>query len=106
MNKKILISFLLLTPSIAWASGNEILSLLWLNFLVFLIVVTSLFLAKFTARQKLVVFTVYLVTNVVTLIGTSVIPYLENMYLINTVATAIPLVAWLAIYAYYYKKQL
>ena len=47
MNNKGTIATLLLTPSLAWASGSDVLSLLWLGFLVFVIVLGSHYLAKF-----------------------------------------------------------
>ena len=105
MNKSVIIGFLLLTPSLALASGSEVLSLLWLQVLVFIIVLVSIFLAKFSVKQKLVVFCVYLATAIIAFTATSDMPYLNNMYLINTIDTAAPLIAWLAIYAYYLKKQ-
>jgi hypothetical protein len=105
MNKKVLASILLLSPCLAWASGSEVLSLLWLGALVFAVVLISLYLAKFQAKQKLIVFGVYLVAALVAFLSTSGIPYLKNMYLINTINTVLPLTAWLVIYVYYSKKQ-
>ena len=105
MNYKVTTSILLLSPSLSWASGGDVLSLLWLNLLVFLIVIISLFLAHFPTKQKLTVFIVYFIANAVALISTSDMPYSNNIYLINTVSTAVPFIAWLVTYLHYHKKH-
>jgi len=80
MNNSFITTTMLIFPSLAMASGGEVLSLLWLSFLVFVIVVVSLFLSKFTEKQKTVVFFVYLVAALFGFIATSSMPYLKNAY--------------------------
>ena len=96
---------LFIIPGTALASGSEVLSLLWLMLLVFVIVVASLFIGKFSIKQKAAVFFVYVLTAVISSIATNDMPYLKDMYIINTVNTALPLLAWAVIYAYYYRKS-
>jgi hypothetical protein len=105
MNKALTITALLAAPASVSASGSEVLSLLWLSLLVFIVVVVSLYLAKITLKQKLFVFLVYSTAAIVGYVATSGMPYLKNMYLINTINTVLPLVAWLVIYVYYIKKH-
>ena len=105
MNKKVITSILLTTPSLACASGGDVLSLLWLSFLVFIVVLISLFLTKFTTKQKLHIFLVYLAAALIGFMATSGLPYTKNIYLINTINTALPLLAWASIYVYYIKNK-
>jgi len=102
MNKILPIGLLLVVPVSAAASGSEVLSLFWLSILVFVIVAGSLFLAKIKLKEKFVIFFVYFAAVSVVFMATSNMPYLNNMYFINTV---IPLLAWLTIYVYYIKKE-
>ena len=103
--KSFITATMLFFPASAMASGGEVLSLLWLVFLVFVIVVVSLFLSKFSAKQKMTVFFVYLAAALLSAIATSEIHYSKNIYLINTINTAFPLLAWLSVYAYYIKQS-
>jgi len=92
-------------PGTAMASGSEVLSLLWLMLLVFIIVVASLFIRKFSIQQKLIIFIVYSATAMLSFVLTNDMPYNKNMYFINSVNTAMPLLAWALTFAYYHKKS-
>jgi glycerol-3-phosphate acyltransferase PlsY len=105
MNKSLTITALVAAPASVLASGSEALSLLWLSLLVFIVVVVSLYLAKITSKQKLFVFLVYLAAVIAGYVTTSGMPYLKNMYLINTINTALPFIAWLVVYVYSIKKH-
>ena len=104
MNKLSTIILLLILPATVMASGGQILSLFWLTLLVFIIVVVSLFLAKFSLKQKIVVFVAYIVGTLVSFMATSGMPYVNNMYLINTITTVVPLLTWYFVYNHYNKN--
>jgi len=105
MKKTPCILALAIFPGTAMASGSEVLSLLWLMLLVFIIVISSLFIRKLSIQQKFIIFIVYLATATVSFVLTNNLPYNKNMYFINTVNTVMPLLAWAIAFAYYYKKS-
>ena len=105
MERLIQAIFISVIPATAIASGSQIISLLWLEALVFFIVLASLFVAKFSLKQRVMVFVVYLLAVFVSFLATSEIPYLDNMYFINIVNTALPLLAWFLTYVYYSKRS-
>ncbi len=96
---------LLTLPATAYASGNEALSLLWIILLVFIVVVASMFIIKVPLKQKAIIFVVYIIASITSYVATGNMPYIENMYLINSVNLSFPLLSWLVAYVYYYKQS-
>lgn len=87
-------SLVLLTafiPSLAYASGNDVLSLFWLQMVVLLVVIAGIFASSLRANGNLFVLLAYAVGVTTPLYITSSWPYTENIYLINTLCTATPL---------------
>ncbi|MCZ4307161.1 hypothetical protein O4G98_20720 [Zoogloeaceae bacterium G21618-S1] len=105
MNKLLPTGFLFFVSTSASASGGDVLSLFWFSILVLVIVIGSLLIAKLKLKEKLVIFSVYLVAASIVFMATFNMPYMKNMYLINSANTLVPLLAWLTIYVYYIKKE-
>ena len=81
---------LVLLPSLAHASGDSILNLLWVEALLLFIVFVILVLIKLPIKSKLIVFSIYLVTNAGILFSVSGIPYQKNFWFIITLCSLAP----------------
>ena len=89
-----------LTPSIAEASGGEVLSLLWLEWALFVVVATSIALGRLSMRGKLLVGGAYLMSAIAPLVLTFDWPYRDNQRLINALCIGTPFLSWLAAFIY------
>lgn len=85
-------------PSFAYASGNDVLSLFWLESIALLVVVATLLASRLRAAGNLLVLLAYAAGAAIPLYLTRNWPYSEDIYLINTLCTAIPLAIFAASY--------
>lgn len=89
--------FSLLTfPASALASGGDVLSLLWLELLLLIAVVSSVFFAKITMWWRLTVFVAYCLGQALAYGLVGQLPYLEHKLVVDFTSIAVPLGAWLA----------
>ena len=105
MNKEYGGILLYLAPGIAYASGNDVLSLMWLEILLFIAVIISLVMVKLPIAQRFLVFALYAVSAVAILIATKDMPYSKNIYLINSACTLIPAIIWASSLAYLWQRK-
>ena len=105
MNKEYAGILLFISPGITYASGNNFLSLMWLEALLFIVVIVSLVMVKLPTAQRFLVFTLYAVSVVAILVATKDIPYSKNIYLINSVSTLIPALIWAGSLAYLWQRK-
>jgi len=89
---RLLVLLFAFIPSLAYASGSDVLSLFWLEIVVLLVVLGTLKAFSLRVSGNLLVLLAYGVGTVIPLYITSSWPYSQNIYLINTLCTAIPLV--------------
>jgi hypothetical protein len=82
-------------PQLAFASGGDVLSLLWFEFLLFVFVAVSLLVLRASPQRKLAVFGVYLLSTTCALLLTSDWAYSDNQAKINALSVGLPFVAWL-----------
>ncbi len=90
-------------PMPAIASGTQVLSLFWLSVVVFTIVIGALLFIKISLKHKIIIFLVYFISVIISHLATSGMPYMQNMYLINTINTAVPFFMWLTAFIYILK---
>ena len=74
-----LLLFLLLLPTLAFASGNEIIPTLWLMAGSLLLFFQVLFFVRLPLAKKAVLAAVYLLTMWAVLYGSSWLPFLNNL---------------------------
>jgi hypothetical protein len=91
----------LTVPSTAWASGGEVLSLLWLECALFALVVSSLFVLRLTVMRKLLVFGAYFLAAAGVLYATRDWPYSANLMTINAISIGLPFLSWLLAVLYF-----
>ena len=89
----------------AQASGGKVLSLLWAELLLFILVVVSLLFIKIRFKCKIMIFGFYFIASFCALWITAGIPYSSNTILINTINIALPALAWLCGLAYFLKYK-
>lgn len=80
-------------PSITYASGGDILSLVWIEFGLFFAILIFLFISKLDLKYRATVFVVYVISVIISTWSTSSLAYLENSNFINCTSTIIPLAA-------------
>jgi hypothetical protein len=90
----IALSALLSVAPSAWASGGDLLSLVWLEAGLFALVLSSVLLLKLSAARALGVFSAYIAGALLGLYLTSDWPYQENLVAINTICVGLPLASW------------
>ncbi len=103
-NLKLFACLTYLFPSLAFASGSDILTLIGLEFVVFVIVLGSIFIGKLNQKAKGIVFIAYLVGAAIPWYITQDWPYTDNLFKINTLCISIPLVFWITSYLVCSKK--
>lgn len=87
------IYFLLAVPSVAYASGGDVLSLMFIELGLFAAILIFLFFSKLASKYRATVFFTYLMSVIIAMWLTSSLPYSDNLVLINTTNTIIPIVA-------------
>jgi hypothetical protein len=83
---------LLVLPSLAHASGGDVLSLLWLEVLLFIAAVIFMFISKLTLKLRSIVFLSYLISTFASIWLFPDLPYSKNIVLINSVTILVPIV--------------
>ena len=99
------IILLSLIPSIAFASGGQVLSLFWSSLIVLLIVSMSLIVSKMALFHKVAIFITYIVASVISFAATADMPYGKNQEIIIVINTVIPLFTWFIVFKYYENKK-
>jgi hypothetical protein len=91
--------FACLLPSAAYASGSEVLSLLWLQLLALVGVALVLWLRPVNYSRTILCLAAYLAGAVLIFKATDSMPYRGNMLLTNALCTLIPLATFFAAYS-------
>jgi hypothetical protein len=73
----------LVIPSVAYASGGDILSLMWIELGLFIVILIFAFVSKSSLKYRLIVFFTYVISVVVAIWLTSSSLYSDNLMLIN-----------------------
>jgi uncharacterized membrane protein YccC len=87
------IYFLLAVPSVACASGGDVLSLMFIELGLFAAVLIFLFFSKLASKYRATVFFTYVMSVIISMWLTSSLPYLDNLVFINTANAIIPIIA-------------
>jgi len=94
--KAVVVLFLL--PTLAHASGGDILGLFWLEVVLFVGVLAVLLTTRAAVKCKLSIFVAYILSVIASLWFTEGLPYLKNLVLVNSICFFVPLattvVAW------------
>lgn len=89
-DRKILLLFFLLMPLTALASGDYILTALFIDFILFLLIILAIIKVKITWMGKVVLFLVYVVTMYFLFYFIDQVNYLENLTMINISSAFVP----------------
>jgi hypothetical protein len=92
-------------PQLASASGGDVLSLLWLEALLFALVVGSLIAVRLPAPRTLAVFSAYMFAAATAFYFTNDWPYSANLVKIHVLCIGVPFVAWLLALLLFRRKQ-
>lgn len=88
----------LMIPSIVYASGGDILSLMWIELGLFIAILVFISVSRLPLKYRATVFFTYVITVIISTWLTSTVPYLDNIFLINSTSILIPitgcLLAW------------
>lgn len=94
--RKIPLALVLALPAQAFASGGEVLTLLWLEFALLVAVAVSLIFSKMPFRYRMVIFFAYCLGQAVAFGIVGGLPYVENRLVVDLVSVSVPLTFWLA----------
>jgi hypothetical protein len=94
--RKVPLALILALPAQAFASGGEVLSLLWLEFALFVAVVVSLIFSRLPFHYRIVIFSAYCLGHAVAFGLVGGLPYVANRLVVNLVSVLVPLTLWLA----------
>lgn len=96
-----------LFPTPALAHGEEILVLVYLQSVLLVAVLVSLFSVKIKTFHKAIVFVIYAALNVIAFYATSYMNYLQNSLLINTIDSLVPALGWIiSLYIFVKRKRM
>jgi hypothetical protein len=85
----------LVIPSVAYASGGDILSLMWIELGLFIAILIFTFLSKLAIKYRAIVFFIYVISVIVAMWSTSSLPYSDNIVFINSTSILLPIGACL-----------
>lgn len=85
----------LVIPSVAYASGGDILILMWMELGLFIAILIFTFVSKLALRYRAIVFSIYVISVIVATLSTSSLPYLDNIVLIGSISILLPVAACL-----------
>ncbi len=88
--KRAMLSLLLLIPVAVYASGSEVLSLLWIQVISIILFLLFIITVNLSSTQRLILSLAYIVAIASTWYFTTNIPYLPNMTKINTIVGLVP----------------
>lgn len=83
----------LVMPSVAYASGGDVLGLIFIELGMFAAILIFLFVSKLPSKYRATVFFVLVASVTVAMWLTSSLPYSDNIVLINTTNIIFPVVA-------------
>ena len=107
MNKSVISVLLtLLYPASSYAHGQEVLVTVYGD--IFSLVTFSIlsFILKNSAKNKIILFLIYLVAFVITFMATSGMPYRDNVVVINTLHWLTPAAIWVITFIFLKRKKL
>lgn len=90
---KIRISVFLIIPTVAHASGGDVLNLLWLEVGLFVVTVIFLLTSKLRKIHRFIIFLSYFISALITLGLTANLPYSDNQVFINSLNLLLPIIA-------------
>jgi len=102
---KNIISSLVLFPSLAIASGGDILLLMWLEAGLFIFVLVFIFFINLKFKCKILIFVSYFMSTFIALFLTSGMPYSQNIILVNSISITIPLLGLFATWKWCIDKK-
>ncbi|MBC3872584.1 hypothetical protein [Undibacterium flavidum] len=80
-------------PSVAYASGGDILSLMWIELGLFIAILIFSFASKLALKYRATIFFTYVISVAIAIWLTSSMPYLDNLILINSTNFLLPIIA-------------
>ena len=83
----------LVIPSVAYASGGDILSLMWIELGLFIAILVFTFVSKLALKYRATVFFIYVISVIIAMWSTSSLPYSDNIVLINSTSILLPIAA-------------
>ncbi len=86
------------------ASGGDILTLFWLELALLFAVVLSVAIGRLSWKGRFQVFGAYAVGVLSSWLLTEMLPYSDNIAIINTVCIGAPLILWLSVYIFVRKR--
>jgi hypothetical protein len=101
---KIAVALFTLWPTVSYASGGDVLSLMWLELILLIVVLLSVAFGNLTFAGKGVVLFTYASGAIVPWWFTSSWPYSDNLMLINTIDIGSPFILWLCAFFVARKK--
>lgn len=106
MESKVIIAVLsLLITSNVMASGGDILSLLWLQLLLFIIVLVMTIKSSLNFIQKLAMFVIYVISVYVSFIYVENLSYSEHNFFINLISFGVPILNVTLLKYHFIKKN-
>ena len=88
------LTIVFLYPAASLASGGEVLGTLWLEGILFVVVLLSVARSGLTWATRLSVFVAYLIAVALSWVAISDMPYEANSLLINVVCVGLPAIVW------------
>ena len=104
-NKHYINIIMLFSTLPSYASGNDILPLIGLEFVLILIFIFFIFKVKINLKSKGVLFLIFVTTNLITFKLHGNLPYSKNLMLINSTIIGTPILSVLLFYLIIRKKQ-
>lgn len=89
-DRRVLLLFFLLLPLPALASGGDVLGLLFIDFILFLLIILAIIKVKFTWTGKVVLFVAYVATMYLLFYFTNQVSYSCNLVVINASSAFFP----------------
>lgn len=89
--KLIFLSVFLVMPMAAFAHGEEVLTTIFLEFIVFIILVVGLLIIDFSRKGKLIICVLYILVATLAFLSMNNLPYNQYQTMINIVIVVAPL---------------
>jgi hypothetical protein len=98
IQKKVIILLMLLLSTTAYAHGEEVLISVAIPFALITVLIILISILKISLKGKIILITIYLLTEVLSFLLIKDIPYRENKIVINLVLNLTPIVFTLSGY--------
>jgi len=103
--KPSLFLLLLLFPTNAYASGNDIFFLIWGEVGLLVAILFFIFASRLTLKSRAIVFIVYVISTSIVFLLTADIPYNRNIVLIDCVNILVPMLSCFFTWRWLVKKE-